>query len=228
MLLDPSEGSLPSLSTSCRKESVIGFERLPASRRNRCAWPAPKLVFLARIPQLPAVSGRQTPMGIAGKEKPDCMNCKAGAISALLCLAVVLQPGCAANRPGKDSASASIVSQQLVKSTRSWDGKLLPPYPAGQPEVTIRRLSIPPGARLETHLHPVINAGVLVKGELTVVSRDGKRLRLKVGDPIVELVNTPHFGINEGRIPAVIIVVHAGTVGKQTTVGASADRHACR
>jgi quercetin dioxygenase-like cupin family protein len=149
------------------------------------------------------------------------MNCKAGAIYAALSLALILQPGCATNRPGKEFSNASVVSQQLAKSTRSWDGKLLPPYPEGQPEVTIRRVIIPPGARLETHLHPVINAGVLVKGELTVVSADGKSLHLKAGDPIVELVNTPHYGINEGRVAAEIVVVYAGTVGTQTTVVAA-------
>jgi quercetin dioxygenase-like cupin family protein len=147
----------------------------------------------------------------------DTMNPKAQAIFVALAFSLVLQPGCATNRPGTSSASTSIVSQQLAQSTRSWDGKLLPPYPEGQPEVTIRRLIIPAGKRLDIHFHTVINAGVLIKGELTVVSTEGKRLHLKAGDPIVELVNTPHYGINEGRVPAEIVVVYAGAVGKQIT-----------
>ncbi len=136
----------------------------------------------------------------------------------VLSLALALQPGCATVRPRRDFPSASVVSQQLTKSTRSWDGNLLPPYPAGQPEVTIRRVIIPVGARLDIHLHPMINAGVLVKGELTVVSADGKKLRLKTGDPIVELVNMRHYGINEGRVPAEIIIVYAGAVGMPTSI----------
>ena len=69
-------------------------------------------------------------------------------------------------------------------------------YPQGQPEITIRRISIPAGARLDIHSHSVITAGVLITGQLTVVTADGKTLDLKAGEPIVEVVNTLHYGIN--------------------------------
>ena len=129
---------------------------------------------------------------------------------AILNAVLLLQPGCATVRIGQDSNESSIVVKDVVKTTKSWDGKLLPPYSQGQPEITIRRISIPAGERLEIHTHAVINAGVLVSGELTVVTSEGKRLQLKAGDPIVEVVNTPHYGINEGKAPAEIIVFYAG------------------
>lgn len=102
-------------------------------------------------------------------------------------------------------------SRVLVKSDRSWNGNPLPDYPQGRPEVAILRITIPPGARLPSHRHPVINAGVLVSGELTVVTEDGATLHLKAGDPIVEVVNTWHYGVNEGAAPAEIVVFYAGT-----------------
>lgn len=108
--------------------------------------------------------------------------------------------------------------QALAQSTRSWDGALLPAYPSGQPQVSILRISIPPGTRLPTHYHPVINAGVLLAGELTVVAEDGEQLRLRAGDAIVEMVNRLHHGVNEGGIPAEIIVFYAGVEGKPITV----------
>ena len=80
--------------------------------------------------------------------------------------------------------------------------EILPAYAPGQPEVTIRRITIPAGVRLEMHRHPVINAGVMLSGQLTVVTVEGKTLHLKAGDPIVEVVNTLHYGINEGKVPA--------------------------
>jgi hypothetical protein len=43
-------------------------------------------------------------------------------------------------------------------------------------------------------------------------------LRLKAGDPIVEVVNTLHYGINEGTVPAEIVVFYAGIVGQTVTV----------
>lgn len=108
--------------------------------------------------------------------------------------------------------------KQLAKSTKSWDGDNLPLYPQGQPEVTILRIKIPAGAKLEIHNHPVINAGVLLAGELTVVAEDNKILHLKAGDSIVELVNKMHYGKNEGTQTAEIIVFYAGTENKPITI----------
>lgn len=112
----------------------------------------------------------------------------------------------------------TVTVEQLAKSAKSWDGAYLPYYPEGQPEVTILRIRIPAGAELDVHYHPVINAGVLLKGELTVVAEDGKILHLKAGDSIVELVNKKHYGKNEGTETAEIIVFYAGIENKPITV----------
>ena len=106
----------------------------------------------------------------------------------------------------------------LNKDIHSWNGATLPAYPAGQPEITILRIKIPPGTRLDMHSHPVINAGVLLSGQLTVVSVHGERLHLRAGDSLIELVDTLHYGINDGAVPADIIVVYAGVVGKPITI----------
>ena len=133
---------------------------------------------------------------------------------AILSVFVLIQFSCAT----KGANHASISVKELVRTSKSWDGKSLVPYPQGQPEITILRITIPAGARLETHSHPVINAGVLMSGQLTVKTTDGKVLRLKAGDPIVEVVNTLHYGINEGTVPAEIVVFYAGIVGQAVTV----------
>ena len=133
-------------------------------------------------------------------------------ILASLSVILLLQPSCATVRIRQEANDASIVVKELVKTTKSWDGEILRPYPQGQPEITIRRISIPAGARLDTHSHSVINAGVLISGQLTVVTEDGKTLHLKAGDPIVEVVNTAHYGINQGKVPAEIVVFYAGAV----------------
>jgi hypothetical protein len=77
-------------------------------------------------------------------------------IFSTLSVILLLQPSCAPVRIGQEANEASIVVKELVKTTKSWDGEFLLPYPQGQPEITIRRISIPAGARLETHSHPVI------------------------------------------------------------------------
>ncbi|MDN3204066.1 cupin domain-containing protein [Algoriphagus sediminis] len=108
--------------------------------------------------------------------------------------------------------------ETLVESSLSWNGDSLPPYPDGIPKVTILKVSIPPGANLKMHKHLVINAGVLIKGELTVISERGNTLKMKKGDPIIELVNTFHFGMNEGKETAEIVVVYAGDLETPITV----------
>jgi len=109
-------------------------------------------------------------------------------------------------------------AEVLAKSISSWDGKPLPDYPAGRPEVTILRIKIPPGAQLPMHHHPVINAGVLLAGELTVVTKDNQTLHLKAGQSIVEVVDTWHYGKNEGHETAEILVFYAGVLDKPITL----------
>jgi quercetin dioxygenase-like cupin family protein len=106
----------------------------------------------------------------------------------------------------------------LAKTSSSWDGRSLPNYEKGKPEITILRITIPPQIQLPLHKHPVINAGVLLKGELTVVTEDKETLHLKAGDSIVEVVNKWHYGKNEGNEPAEIMVFYAGIRGIPITI----------
>lgn len=106
----------------------------------------------------------------------------------------------------------------LVKTGVSWDGVALPDYARGKPEITILRITIPPKVRLPLHKHPVINAGVLLKGELTVITKDEETLHLIAGDSIIEVVDKWHYGKNEGNELAEIIVFYAGVQGTPITI----------
>lgn len=128
-------------------------------------------------------------------------------------LSAILVAGCASPKYAND-----VRSVQLIKSTTSWNGQPLPAYKTGTPEITILRITIPPNHTLPIHTHPVINAGVLLKGELTVITDSGQVLRMKPHDPIVEVVDTWHYGRNEGDEPAEIIVFYAGEKGEPITI----------
>jgi len=106
----------------------------------------------------------------------------------------------------------------LTKTSLSWDGSRLPIYAKGTPEITILRIKIRPGAQLALHKHPVINAGVLLGGELTEVTENNKTLHLKAGDSIVEVVNKWHNGKNEGDKTAEILVFYAGVLDTPITI----------
>lgn len=135
---------------------------------------------------------------------------------------VLILAGCRPCRVDKQHQIAANVEEvevyQLAKSSVSWNGAALPVYPKGQPEITVLKIVIPPGAILHRHKHPFINAGVLLKGKLTVKTEDGKTLFLKSGEAIVEVTDTWHSGKNEGAEPAEIIVFYAGIEGAPITV----------
>jgi len=133
-------------------------------------------------------------------------------VYCILCLALLLS----GNASGRDVSGIKI--DVLSKSGSSWDGSVLPNYPKGKPEITILKIKIPPGSLLPLHKHPVINAGVLLSGKLTVVTEDGKKLHLKAGEAIVEVVNTWHYGRKDGSEPAKIIVFYAGKLDGPITV----------
>lgn len=138
----------------------------------------------------------------------------------LLCLSLanaISGPAAKAD-DGHGGDHQGVVVERLAQSSRSWDGATLPAYPQAQPEITVLRITIPAGVKLASHQHPVINAGVLLQGQLRVVSHTGQIKELKAGDGLVELVNRSHYGISLGPDPAVIVVVYAGAMGLPTTV----------
>ncbi|GAL31110.1 hypothetical protein JCM19239_4495 [Vibrio variabilis] len=127
-------------------------------------------------------------------------------------------PSLSANQQQTLGEKLSPKIEQLAKTTSSWNGAQLPGYGIGQPEVTILKITIPPKAQLPIHKHPVINAGVLIKGSLKVITKTGDELELSSGDAIVEVVDTWHYGRNEGNEPAEIIVFYAGTINEKLSV----------
>ena len=96
----------------------------------------------------------------------------------------------------------------------------MPPYKAGQPEITILKITVQPNAELPWHTHPIINAGVMVKGKLTVVTQAGETRELLAGDAIVEVIGKIHRGINNGTEAAEIIVFYAGVIETPLTIKA--------
>ncbi len=115
-----------------------------------------------------------------------------------------------------------IVVTTLAKTENSWNGRVLPEYQSGQPEVTILRIVIQPGVTLDWHKHPIINAGIIISGKIRVESEQGDTMEFKQGDTIVELVNQFHHGINHGKVPAELIVFYAGSVGSPLSIAKSA------
>ena len=91
-----------------------------------------------------------------------------------------------------------VQSTELIRTSQNWDGVELPDYLQGRPELVAVKYVFPAGKKLGWHHHPVMNYGILVQGELTIIGLDGKTKVVHEGEPVVEMVNTIHHGENRG------------------------------
>ena len=97
---------------------------------------------------------------------------------------------------------------ELIRTNQSWDGAPLPDYLQGRPEIVAVKYEIPAGAKLGWHHHPVMNHGILVQGELTIISADGKEKLVHEGEAVVEMVGTIHHGENRGSKPVILYMFY--------------------
>ncbi|MGJ8648797.1 MAG: cupin domain-containing protein [Opitutaceae bacterium] len=98
----------------------------------------------------------------------------------------------------------------LAQSDRSWDGAKLPAYPTEGPQISVVKVTIPPHSKLKWHKHPSMNAGYMISGEILVTAEDGQTRVVKAGEGLIEMVDTWHYGRNDGDVPAEIVVVYSG------------------
>ena len=113
--------------------------------------------------------------------------------------------------------SAAVQASVILKADTSWDGKPII-YPEGKPEITGFIIEIAPGGETGWHSHPVSSFGLVLEGELEVQLKSGVLKRLKAGEALAEVINTPHNGRNSGSVPVKLVVFYAGAVGQKLTV----------
>jgi quercetin dioxygenase-like cupin family protein len=131
---------------------------------------------------------------------------------ALTLFACTLSGFALAQQTSPASTAPAVKTEILAKSTSSWDGTPYKTYPAGQPEVTVVKITIPAHTTLKWHTHPMPNAGYVVSGELTVEKQDGTKKHFTAGEVVLETVGTIHRGIT-GDQPVELIVFYPGTPG---------------
>lgn len=141
------------------------------------------------------------------------MNLKTIFLSALLIF------GFAAARPAPSappqisgSSQAGIKTETLAQSTSAWDGTPYVAYPLGQPQLTVRRITLAPHTALDWHRHAMPTAAYVLSGELTVEKKDGTKKHFATGEVVVETVGTVHRGVT-GDQPATLIAFYPGTPG---------------
>ena len=143
-------------------------------------------------------------------------------LSIMGAAAIGIVAGCVS--PSADSAfgkyddAKEVAIFELMRTSQSWDGAELPDYPAGRPELVVRRYVFPRGSKLGWHHHPVMNYGILQQGELTIIGLDGKEKTVRAGEAVVEMVDTIHHGENRGDKTVVLDMFYISQSGTPIAV----------
>ena len=127
--------------------------------------------------------------------------------ATLICGASVLN-SCKEAKTKEDKPVKQVVSSELIRTSQSWGGVELPDYLVGRPELVAVKYVFPAGQKLGWHHHPVMNYGILVQGELTIIGQDGKEKVVHEGEPVVEMVNTIHHGENRGKKDVILYMFY--------------------
>ena len=112
----------------------------------------------------------------------------------------------------------AIKTTELIRTSQSWDGAILPDFPKGKPELRVIRLDFPVGAKTGWHHHTVVNYGIVQQGELTIVCQDGSEKTFHEGEPLVEVIGTIHRGENRGRKPVILNMFYFSLPGEVITI----------
>ena len=128
--------------------------------------------------------------------------------ATLVCSATALMNGCRESKSSEEPTVQQVTSEELIRTSQSWDGVELPDYLQGRPELVAVKYVFPAGQKLGWHHHPVMNYGVLMQGELTIIGQDGKEKVVHEGEAVVEMVNTIHHGENRGSKPVILYMFY--------------------
>lgn len=115
---------------------------------------------------------------------------------------------CCCKQHDNSNTAQKVVSTELIRTSQSWDGVELPDYFKGRPELVAVKYVFPAGQKLGWHHHPVMNYGILVQGELTIIGLDGKEKVVHEGEPVVEMVGTIHHGENRGSKDVILYMFY--------------------
>ena len=125
----------------------------------------------------------------------------------LFCLAL---PSAAANVP-------TVEVKPVARTDTTITGQ--PIVVPEKPDVLVSIATFPPGARLPEHTHPYPHYVYVLQGVLTVINTDARKtFRVKAGDFVVEMQNTWHYGVNEGKVPVKLLVVDQVPAGVKSNM----------
>jgi quercetin dioxygenase-like cupin family protein len=118
----------------------------------------------------------------------------------------------------KAQYNTDIKIEQLLKTdTTSIGQKIVYPH-FKEDQVTICKVTIPPGKSTGWHKHTFPVFAYVLKGTLTVEIENHKTVQFHENATISEVLNTFHNGVNNGSEDVVLIAFYLGEKGKALSV----------
>ena len=114
--------------------------------------------------------------------------------------------------------SKAVKSVEIFRTSTTAAGQPMVYPKADQPEVTMLRVTIPPGQETGWHKHPYPGYAYALAGRLVVETEDGKANEFGPGQGFAEVVNLLHNGKNNGAETVELVAVFTGEKGKAFTV----------
>lgn len=118
----------------------------------------------------------------------------------------------------KAQYSKDLIIEKIIKTdTTSIGQKIVYPDFAND-EVTILKVTIPPGKSTGWHKHLIPVFAYVLKGKLTVELENNKTLEITEGKSFAEVFNTYHNGTNKEKENVVLIAFYMGEKGKPLSI----------
>ena len=110
-----------------------------------------------------------------------------------------------------------VIVETLISATESWNGDSYD-YPKGKAQMTLQRITAPPGFKTPLHFHSQPGIAYVVKGNLYCGTLNGKALKVGPGESFATPQNSVHYCESVGDEAALVFVASAGVKGQKVTV----------
>jgi quercetin dioxygenase-like cupin family protein len=108
--------------------------------------------------------------------------------------------------------------ERILKTNTTSIGQKIGFTSAADPEVTILKVTIPPGKETGWHKHLFPVFAYVESGTLDVELENGKKVKFTKGSSFAEVTNVYHDGKNEGKEDLVLIAFYLGEKDKPLSI----------
>jgi quercetin dioxygenase-like cupin family protein len=119
---------------------------------------------------------------------------------------------------GNSQYKKEILIEQILKTDTTTIGQKITYPNFSDNEVTMLKITIPPGASTGWHKHEVPVFAYVVEGSITVEYENHKPVVFTKNSSIAEVKGTYHNGTNKGIENAVLIAIYLGEKGKINSI----------